>query len=36
MNTLALLVLLAVPFVVIGALIAWLTVTIGRETRGGK
>jgi hypothetical protein len=36
MNSLVLILLIAVPFVVLGALVAWLTVTIGRETRSGK
>jgi hypothetical protein len=36
MSTLVLILLLAVPFVAVAAIVAWLTVTIGRETRSGK
>jgi hypothetical protein len=36
MNNLVLILLLAFPFIGLAAIVAWLTVTVGRETRGGK
>ena len=36
MATVALILVLALPFALLGGLIMYLTITIGRETRGGK
>jgi hypothetical protein len=36
MAALILILVLALPFVLLGALVMYLTITIGRQTRGGK
>lgn len=36
MNTVLLLGVLAVPFMVVGAMICWLTIAIGNQTARGR